>query len=496
MILLYGVLLLAWPAVPVQDAQLWLYEGELLGAVWRGAAAHGCQVVHALPPNALSQLLTAALARWLDPELVGRVYMWLCSSLFAAGLVYLCRVRAPAGRSIAVCACLPLCAGYPLFHGFLNYQAALPLLCWGMAFLLRDPRADKRQSAVWLTLWPSLLYLCHGTALLVWSLLVFVQLCIVRSSRLLVLAAIGFMPVLALSLAYVGQRTSEGANVTWSAGHLGTTVAYRLRSPLRFFSVFQGLTPTFEDASLRALAPLLIAVNVLYALTLMLGGLYWAWRTRGSRDPAERFLAWSTLALALAFVLLPHDLARMLNPGERLLIPMACLIAAGLSRFEAPRLRPVAYALLGAQSLYMAWFGTSAAATSLAVARARVGAGPQVRVMQARELAGDLPPPAAGIANLLTRHEVLAMQGLVASTRAGAHVTPFATGFFRCPADAAAHGGGDVRTLDGLRKARTPLLLLGDSAQVGAIATQLAPALAVTEAGSGYALLQPTAESR
>jgi hypothetical protein len=100
-----------------------------------------------------------------------------------------------------------------------------------------------------------------------------VQCWVRRSWQLLARAAISFVPVLILLALYVSQRSAEGAAITWSAGSFGATVSYRLRSPLRFFSVFHGLAPTYDDPLLRVTAPLLVVVNVGYALWLCGSGL-------------------------------------------------------------------------------------------------------------------------------------------------------------------------------------------------------------------------------
>jgi hypothetical protein len=139
----------------------------------------------------------------------------------------------------------------------------------------------------------------------------------------------------------------------------------------------------------------------------------------------------------------------------------------------------------------MAAFGSQAAQVAVQVARARVHAGPELRLVQARELS-DVPQTASSWVALLTRHEVLAMQGLLAGARLGADVTPFTTGFFRCP-EAVASAFHD--TVD-LRKSRVPILLLGDHAQQHAVTVQVAPALRPHESGPGFVLLQPAADDR
>src|SRR6185312_1499269 len=125
----------------------------------------------------------------MSSEHAGRVYLASCVIGLIAAATYLLRSatrEAPAaeGGGSALLAVLPLCAGYPLFHGFLNYLAALPILCFGLGALLRNPEARGGRGLALLLVLPVLLYACHGTALAVWGVLIAVQ-CWVRRSMAL-----------------------------------------------------------------------------------------------------------------------------------------------------------------------------------------------------------------------------------------------------------------------------------------------------------------------
>src|SRR5260370_433026 len=82
------------------------------------------------------------------------------------------------------------------------------------------------------------------------------------------------------------------------------------------------------------------------------------WTGRPASGRGERWLSASLLVIAGLFVMLPHNVAKMLNPAERLLLPAACLAAAGLAGAPAGALsrahrrnwmRYALYGLLGAQ---------------------------------------------------------------------------------------------------------------------------------------------------
>lgn len=495
--ILYAVLIGLWPALPAQDAPAWVYEAAVLHEVGRGGAVAGCALVRALPPNAFSQLVIAGLMGAWSAERAGRVYVAGCVIALCAALVYLCRARDATARSRAVIAALPLCAGYPFYHGFLNYMAALPALGFGIGALLRNPECRGARGFALLTALPICLYTCHGTALGVWGLLL-VVLCVVRRSwSLLLRAALSAIPVLVLVVLYAVQRHDEGASITWSAGSFAATALYRLRSPLRFFSLFHGLAPTYDDASLHAVAPMLVVLNVGYAIGLCVVGLRWALRARRSEAWDDRFVALGLLWLSACFVLLPHDVAKMLNPAERLLLPAALLGALGLAgapgRSGVSRvrwLRAGLWSLLALQGLYALVWGSRAAGAAAELVRARGRYGFDAVVVQARQLRFAPPAPALGAVGLLPRHQVLAMQGMLAAWRAGRVVAPFDTGLFRCNLHQSDPSGWDLETFEARER---PLVLLGERAQTQGVADQLAPAYREVEVGMGYCVLQRAA---
>lgn len=488
--LFYTVLLGAWPALPTQDGPAWVMEGSALRRQLAGQALPGCTLASALPPNAFAQLAIAGLSFVLTAEAAGRVYIALCLLGLCAGLLYLGRAaRAEAGALLAV---LPLCAGYPLYHGFLNYLAALPVLCFALAELLRNPEARGLRGIALLVVAPTVLYSCHGTALGVWGVLLLVQCGVRRSWQLLARAALGLLPVLVLLVLYVSQRAGEGAAITWSAGSLAATVSYRLRSPMRFFSVFHGLAPTYDDPLLRAVAPVLVVVNVGYALWLCACGLRWSFRARASEQQQERFLAWSTLALSACFLALPHDVAKMLNPAERLLLPAALIGAAGYrGQLARPWLRRALYGLVLAQAVYVLMWGSRAAGAASELIAARQRFGLELPVVQARQLRFVPKAPTLGALEILPRHQVLAMQGFLQKFQAGHLVAPFDTGLFRCaPAGGSDPSGWDLSEL--LRHER-PLIVLGEQEHTRVLAEQLGRTFSTLQVGTGFIVVQRTA---
>jgi hypothetical protein len=487
--LFYAVLLACWPALPTQDGAAWVFEGSLLRALAGGHGSPACSLVDALPPNAFAQLAIGGLS-WLMPvEAAGRLYVAGCVLALCFALVYVTRART--GPLLAV---LPLCAGYPLYHGFLNYLAALPVLGFGLGALLRNPEARGARGLCWLTIVPLLLYCCHGTAVAVWGVLLAVSCWEQRSQRLLVRAAVSFIPVLCLLGLYVLQRNAEGAGVLWSAGSFGATVSYRLRSPLRFFSVFHGLAPTYDDPLLQAVSPVLVAANVVYAIGLCAVGLLWAVRARNAACLQERMLARSVLLLTVCFLLLPHDVAKMLNPAERLLLPAAVIAAAGLSlapRASSRLVRWASAALVVMQAVYVSIWGGSAARASQALIAARAQYGFDAPVVQARQLRFAPRAPALGAVDLLPRHQVLAMQGMLQESAAGHLVAPFDTGLFRCVLNDRDNPTGWER--DDFRRHERPLILIGEREHTRELVQQFGASFQTLQVGTGFNVVQRTA---
>src|SRR5262249_36544521 len=154
---------------------------------------------------------------------------------------------------------------------------------------------------------------------------------------------------------------------------------------------------------------------------------------------------------------------------ERLLLPAACLAAAGLAGTPCglqvsarlrTRLQYAAYTLLLAQWAYLAVWGTQAAtmADAFVQTRERYLSGPGVQVV----LADDVSPPLWSAATyssavqLMPDHQVLIAQGRLEDLAHGRTIVTPDTGLFRCPTYPAAPT--DVAWL---RSAEQVLLLIG-----------------------------------
>jgi hypothetical protein len=217
-------------------------------------------------------------------------------------------------------------------------------------------------------------------------------------------------------------------------------------------------------------------------------------RSRASEQAHERFLACSTLALSACFFALPHDVAKMLNPAERLLLPAALIGAVGYRADRARAWQRAAlHFILLAQAVYVLVWGTRAASAASELIAARQRYGFDVPVVQARQLSVAPKAPGLGAVDLLPRHQVLAMQGMLEEFQAGHLVAPFDTGLFRCVrADRNEPIGWD---LTALQRHERPLIVLGEREHTRVLVAQFGRTLRTLEVGTGFILVQRTAAS-
>ena len=167
---------------------------------------------------------------------------------------------------------------------------------------------------------------------------------------------------------------------------------------------------------------------------------------------------------------------------ERLLLPAACLGAAGLagsshggqsSERRRPWARVALYGLLGAQWAYLAVWGTQAATIADAFVRtyARYAVVPGVRVVLADDVRLPLEhtsPRLPRAIELMTQHQVLLHLDSLEEWTNGRTAALPDTGLFRCPVVPA-----ESNTLDALRSAGPILLLIGEPERASALAEHL-----------------------
>jgi hypothetical protein len=116
-----------------------------------------------------------------------------------------------------------------------------------------------------------------------------------------------------------------------------------------------------------------------------------------------------------------------------------------------------------------------------------------VPVVQARQLSFAAKAPTQGAVDLLPRHQVLAMQGLLEQFQAGHLVAPFDTGLFRCALGDQNHPNG--WNLAQLRRHERPLIVLGEREHTRMVADQFGATFTTLRVGTGFILVQRIAAS-
>jgi hypothetical protein len=140
------------------------------------------------------------------------------------------------------------------------------------------------------------------------------------------------------------------------------------------------------------------------------------------------------------------------------------------------------------QAWYVLVWGTRAAQAGSDVIAVRKRYDFAAPVVLARQLRWAVPAPALGALDLLPRHQVLAMQGMLEQFQAGHLVAPFDTGLFRCvPSDQV---NPTVFEFEAFRRHERPLIVLGEREHARAVTDQLGPMFNTLEVGTGFFVVQ------
>lgn len=329
--LLYVAVLALWfcsqPMPALQDFQEWVFQGWAMARLVQGdASVHAQFAASFFPvPNLLSQCVLTALSLVAGPFLAAKVLI----GAYCLGATWICWAAArrftPQFVPSTFALLLALTAFNSCFwHGYINYQIGLMLI---LLFLERTDA--RRPSPIFVLGYSALLYACHGSMLIVFVLLVAAREWR-RPDRLKVLVAL--VPFSALFSFYVLSRSHAGQGKNNPAGTLLKHVAYKAYTVAKV-GPFQNLVgPSGTSA---AVTPLLyragVALNLLFALVLigaLLFGLYRWWQSR----TLPVWLLWFWGALVGLFLLMPADIAEVVNLGERFLYVLLASMVLFLPR--------------------------------------------------------------------------------------------------------------------------------------------------------------------
>jgi hypothetical protein len=355
--LLYVAALLAWmitqPMPALQDLGEWVFQGVVMLRLLDPASPFHTQFawVHAPVPNMLSQFFLMAATWAVGPFWAAKALV----ALYCGGAVWICGRVAKRFAPINPASLFVLLLGIAAFnscfwHGYMNFQIALLLL------LLYVEWTAVRPPSVALVFGFSLLLFCCHAAMFAAFLLIVVVREWKRGKRWAIYASL--MPSLGLLGLYLRQRQRDHPTQPIHFDGLATHLAYKAYTLLKLGPFHNFVIANGQSAKrLPALYATGIGLNIVFFLclaTVFVMGVRPMLRARLLSRPTLRI--WG--ALGLLFLLLPADLAEIVNPGERFLILLVILLLLAISR--RPTLQQLRWQSLAAW-LYVLGFALTVA---------------------------------------------------------------------------------------------------------------------------------------
>lgn len=482
-------LFFGWQVLPLQDLPDWVFQAELFRAWLSGRLPDDYSIIAAVPPNALATVVLAGAASILGMDGAARALALIAAIVVPLGII---RLLGPSDWR-APRAWLPMLYGlsYPLLHGNLNSAIGLGAFLIAAAWLLGRADDNELPSAWLAVLAPSLLYVTHGIAYGMWlALVVLTPLSTRARSRL----ALGIAPSMLVALHYAAGRAGHGdALVSWSEPSLSAWLVYKVDTAYKQLAPFALLDPFFVPQPV--LWALVLANWAVVASLIALAVL----KVRlALKDPAARPSARSKRALVTllfgAFMVAPNAMTGLVNPGERIVLP---ILALALSLPYAPALPAVARrlampalaAILAVQVLFIGAQGYRAGPALAALLRAmpamhgvvQLVHESHLRVAAIAQRSKDERAHAA-----LPRHYPLLRAAYYAAAEQNLTVPIFETGLFKCRVSDLA-----LRTLDDAARTTRDILVVGEPRRVDAIAGSL-PAHVPLAQGEYFEMLRST----
>jgi hypothetical protein len=487
------LLIFNWSALPFQDLPDWIFQARLLQAWLAGQLPGDYAFVSAVPPNALSTVALAIAASAVSMDTATRGLAWLAALLVPLGIARLLQPRD--WRTPR--AWFPLLYGlsYPLLHGNLNSAIGLGTFLLASAWLLRRADDGEMPSIWWSMLMPSLIYATHGVAYGMWLVLIALTPLPSAARKRLVL---GVIPSAAVAAHYVLSRTeSSSALFDWGQVGLGEWLIYKLDTSYKQLSPLSLLDPFFVPRPM-----LWTAVLLNWAMVIGVGALAVAKMRLAFKDasaPASvRGTRLLVITLLLSFLAAPKGLSGLVNPGERLVLPLAALalslpyvpaISASVSRLVAPALG----LLLAAQIVFVGAQGYRAGPVLSALQRTAATMEGAVQLvheshLRTAEIAQRAAHERAHAA--LPRHYPLLRAVLSTADVQRVTMPIFETGLFKCRRMDLV-----VRNLEEAGQSSGDIVVVGEPRRVTAIAAAL-PLHTPLASGAHFRLLRRVGDTR
>jgi hypothetical protein len=279
-------------------------------------------------PNMLCQLFLMAASWAAGPFWAAKLLV----AVYCAGAVWIC---ARAARRFAPESPVPLfilLLGIAAFnscfwHGYMNFQIGLLLI-----LLYVELTADRPPGMAMVFGFGVLLFCCHASMFVAFVLMVLLREWR-RSDRWKMVAAL--TPSVGLLGFYLWQRPRATVTEHSHFGSMASHLAYKAYTLLKVGPFHNLVIANGESAKrLPVLYAAGIGLNVLFCVCLV-GALVLGLRLllRRGELPRPTLLLWG--ALGVLFLVLPSDLAEVVNLGERFLLLLIVLLLLAMARTES-----------------------------------------------------------------------------------------------------------------------------------------------------------------
>lgn len=317
----------------LHDFAEWLYQGQILSALWQNPTAVTTFYIKPFPvPNSLATVLLAAFGSILPAIWAGKLFLIsLLVAWYFVIRIFVDRQLPPQWR-FASCLVIYVLAALPTFfwYGFISYQLGLLLFVWFLAVY-------QASTPPWvIALFGVLMFFAHAAIFGIFGVLLGIHWLMTRRHAII----IGLIPATVCGAWFVVGRHLSGLpaqqmDASWTS--LTEALLYKsgypaMLGPFKNFLLADG--SSLYDATawiywsgfgVNFAVALLLGLLVVYVLFRYFN------RTRAegfSKAPSAKLeltLAVTLACLILAYIVAPYDFFGLINPGGRLLIPMLLL---------------------------------------------------------------------------------------------------------------------------------------------------------------------------
>lgn len=470
--LLAAIPIFFWPLLPLQDFPDWVFQGQLLQSWLEGRLSAQYVMASYIPPNSLTTVILGLLGGLLGVDVTARVLVWVTVLLVPFAAARLATV--PDVRSPLTWVPLLFAFSYPLLHGNLNSALALGLLLVFTRTLLLHADNHTAPGVGYAVFAGTSVYVTHGISYAIWLGLIVV---VPMSRKMRARWALGTIPSLIMAFHFCLSKSATGGDaLQWRFESAPAWALYKLDTIYKQLSAFSLFDPFFVSPAF--LGALLLA-NILIVLGLVYVA---AEKTRlalRDKDPVPSVTGRCTaiVGLTVAFFVAPRGFIGLVNPGERLVLPLILLALSLPYRPRLPSLLrraalPAVAALVVFQLGFIGIQGHRAASAMRSLVDEVAGLhGPLALIAEIRFEDADVPPRSSLHRSYaaLPRHYPLARAPMYAAYEQQLVVPIFETGLFR----AAAPNAPRVRDIASASASNSSIFIAGEGKRVAEIARRI-----------------------